>query len=175
MKEITGQEFKDNISKVIIFKYLKPDELDKIIALSQFFTFDKDEKIIAKGDESPDLYAVLEGTVNVNVPEVKSGAVFISSIGEGDVFGEAGIFLSVKRTADVMSADGCTVLRVNRKDMINFIKARPESGIKILMLIIYSLLKKLKEANLELAFERMGDISQEDIDGMVGEVLKDGP
>ena len=38
-----------------------------------------------------------------------------------------------------------------------------------------SLLKKLKEANIELAFERMADISQEDIDGLVEDVLKDAP
>ena len=175
MKEITGETYLKKIGKIIIFKYLKPEELEKIIAISRFFSYEKDEKIIAKGEESPDLYAVLSGMVNVKVPEVKSGAVFISSIGECDVFGEAGIFLSVKRTADVMSADGCTVLRINRKDMIAFIKSCPEAGIKILMLIIYSLLKKLKEANIELAFERMADISQEDIDGMVEEVMKDAP
>ncbi len=147
--------------------------MDRIIAISRFVSYDQDEKIIAKGEQSPDLYAVMAGTVHVVVPAAKTGAVFISSIGEGDVFGEAGIFLSVKRTADVISADSVTVLRIGRQDMINFIKSRPEAGIKILMLIIYSLLKKLKEANLELAFERKADISQNDIDAMVEEVMKE--
>jgi CRP/FNR family cyclic AMP-dependent transcriptional regulator len=173
MKEITGKDFSGVIGQIIIFKYMKPGELEEIIRISRFFSFDKDEKIIAKGERSPDLYAVLQGTVHVKVPEAKTGAVFISSIGEGDVFGEAGIFLSVKRTADVVSADASTVLRINRQDMITFIKSRPEAGIKILMLIIYSLLKKLKEANLELAFERKADISQNDIDAMVEEVMKE--
>jgi CRP-like cAMP-binding protein len=173
VKEITHHDYRKKISRIIIFKYMKEEELDKILAISRFFSFGKGEKIIAKGEQSPDLYAVLAGTVNVVVPEGKAGPIFISSIGEGDVFGEAGIFLSVKRTADVVSADESTVLRINRQDMINFIKSRPDAGIKILMLIIYSLLKKLKEANLELAFERKADISQNDIDAMVEEVMKE--
>jgi CRP/FNR family transcriptional regulator, cyclic AMP receptor protein len=173
MKEITGKDFSKRIGSIIIFKYLKPGELATIFTISRFYRFEKDEKIIAKGGQSPDLYAVMEGTVNVVVPDAKSESVFISSIGEGDVFGEAGIFLSVKRTADVVSADSSIVLRIGRQDMITFIKKYPDAGIKILMLIIYSLLKKLKEANLELAFERKADISQGDIDAMVEDMMKE--
>ena len=37
----------------------------------------------------------------------------------------------------------------------------------MLMIIIYSLLKKLRDANQELAFERKSDIDQNDIDSLV--------
>ncbi len=173
MKEIDGKEFSKTVGRIIVFKYLKPEEVKKIISISRFYSYDKDEKIIAKGDLSHNLCAVLAGTVHVVVPEKATGSVFISSIGEGDVFGEAGIFLNVKRTADVVSADESVILSITREDIIGFIKSHPDAGIKILMLIIYSLLRKLKEANIELAFERKADINQSDIDAMVEEVMRE--
>jgi len=51
--------------------------------------------------------------------------------------------------------------------MFKFIKDYPRSGNKILMLIIYSLLKKLKEVNQELAYERKSDADQDDIDSII--------
>jgi CRP/FNR family cyclic AMP-dependent transcriptional regulator len=173
MKEIDGKAYYNTVSRIIVFKYLKPDELKKIVSISRFYSYEKDEKIIAKGDLSHNFCAVLAGTVHVVVSEKATGSVFISSIGEGDVFGEAGIFLNVKRTADVVSADESVILSITREDIIGFIKSRPEAGIKILMLIIYSLLRKLKEANIELAFERKADINQSDIDAMVEEVMRE--
>lgn len=173
MKEIKGRNFTKEVGQIIIFKYLKPDEISSILSISRFLSYKKNETIIEKGELGPNLYAVIEGTVHVVVPEKSGKSVFISSIGSGDVFGEAGIFLSVKRTANVVSADDSTVLMISRENMISFIKTHSDAGVKILMLIIYSLLKKLKEANQELAFERKADINQGDIDMMVEEVMRD--
>jgi CRP/FNR family cyclic AMP-dependent transcriptional regulator len=172
MQEIDLSTFTPALRQLIIFKYLKEPDLKKILRMGKIVRFEAGEKIISKGEISPHLYAVLGGTVHVMVPQKPSKDVFISSIGKGDVFGEAGIFLKVKRTADVISADEVTVFKIHREQIINFIKANPEAGIKILMLIIYSLLKKLKEANLEIAFERKADIKQSDIDAMVEEIMQ---
>ncbi len=172
MQEIDVSTYTSALKELIIFKYLKESDLKKILHLGKIVRFDAGEKIISKGEISPHLYAVLGGTVHVMVPQERSKDVFISSIGKGDVFGEAGIFLKVKRTAHVVSADEVTVFQIHREQIINYIKTNPEAGIKILMLIIYSLLKKLKEANLEIAFERKADIKQSDIDSMVEEIMQ---
>ena len=127
------------------------------------------EIIISEGEIQPCIFAVIQGTVNVIVKEKSGKEVFICSIGEGDVFGEAGIFLKVKRTAKVISTENTVILRVNRDKMLGFIKKHKDSGIKIFMLIIYSLLRKLREVNQEIAFERKSDIKQEDIDTIIND------
>ncbi len=172
MQQINDKDYVNRLQQLIIFKYIKESDLKKIIQLGEISRYSPGEKIISKGEISPHLYAVLEGTVHVMVPQGNSKDVFISSIGRGDVFGEAGIFLKVKRTADVLSSDEVTLFKIHREKIIGFIKSNPEAGIKILMLIIYSLLKKLKEANLEIAFERKADIKQSDIDAMVEEIMQ---
>jgi CRP/FNR family cyclic AMP-dependent transcriptional regulator len=40
------------------------------------------------------------------------------------------------------------------------------------MVIIYGLLRKLREANQELAFERKSDVGQDDIDDLVADFMK---
>ncbi|RPJ05032.1 MAG: cyclic nucleotide-binding domain-containing protein [Spirochaetaceae bacterium] len=171
MKTLLTEAFLKKASSMLLFKTLKLPEVKKIMSVARTSRYENGEKIISKDDVSPFLFIVLEGTVNVTVPQNNGEQVFICSIGVGDVFGEAGIFLKVARTADVVAADTATLLEISRGDLIGFIRSNPEAGIKILMLIIYSLLKKLKDANLELAFERKADINQSDIDSIVEDVM----
>ena len=156
---------------IVIFKYLNDEEFDNIIKLSEFIQYDSNEMIIAEGNVSPYFYAIIGGSVNVSVKETSGKEVFICAIGEGEVFGEAGIFLKVKRTANVISMENTTIFRIHRKTLLSYIKKYPSAGIKILMLIIYSLLNKLRDSNQEIAFERKADIDQEDIDSMVDSIM----
>ena len=159
--------------KVIIFRYLNDEALIRILQISNIISYQKNDHIISEGETSPYLFSVLEGSVNVSVKKEEGKEIFICTIGEGDVFGEAGIFLTVKRTANVISTENTTILRIHRKDLLGFIKQQPAAGVKLLMIIIYSLLKKLRDANQELAFERKADIEQEDIDLIVQNLMKE--
>lgn len=161
------------IKKIVTFRFLGEQELSEILNQSQVLMFKDGETIVTQGEVNQSFYAVIKGAVQVNVEDSsqESNNVYICTIGEGEVFGEAGMFLKVKRTANVTAMDECLILKVDRQDMMSFIKRRPMAGNKILMVIIYSLLKKLKEANQELAYERQSDADQSDIDAIVSEFM----
>ena len=159
--------------KIIIFRYLDDEALHEVLRISNILNYQANDRIISEGETSPYFFAVLGGCVNVSVKKAQDKEIFICTIGEGEVFGEAGIFLTVKRTANVVSTENTTILRIHRKDIIAFIKKRPAAGTKFLMIIIYSLLKKLRDANQEIAFERKSDIVQEDIDSIVDNLMKE--
>jgi CRP/FNR family cyclic AMP-dependent transcriptional regulator len=170
MQGLKKEEYSAKLAKIVMFKYFSPEAMREIQAKSEILSFSEGEPIIAQGDKNPYFYAVLKGTVNVTVRE-KEKEVFVSAIGEGEVFGEAGIFLNVERTANVVSAADSVIMRIGRDDLLSFIKARPSDGIKLLMIIVYTLLKKLRNADLELAFERKGDSGQDEIDSMVKQIM----
>jgi CRP/FNR family cyclic AMP-dependent transcriptional regulator len=172
MPEEQYDYYLSKLRKILIFRYLNDEALRDILKIANIVKYKTDDRIISEGEMSPYFYAVLEGNVNVSVQKGESKEVFLSLIGEGEVFGEAGIFLKVRRTANVISSDNSTILRVHRKDLLDFIRKQPSSGIKILMIVIYSLLKKLRESNQELAFERKSNLSQDDIDGIVDDLMK---
>lgn len=157
----------EKMRKNIVFKFLSDSELNEMLSLSDIIHQKADDRIISEGDVSPYLYAVLDGCVNVLVTEKNGKEVFINAIGESDIFGEAGIFLAVKRTANISCAQSTTLLRVHRKALLEFIQNHSGTGVKMLLIIIYSLLRKLRDSNQELAFERKDSVDQDDIDSIV--------
>ncbi len=168
-----SDSYVSSMKSVVTFKYFGDEAIRDLLSKSEVLRFAEGDTIIREGEKSPYFFAVLEGTVNVTVHD-GAKEVFISTIGRGDVFGEAGIFLSVKRTANVASASASTLFRIHRDSLLRFIKERPSEGVKFLMIIIYSLLKKLRDANQELAFERKSDFQQDDIDSMVRSIMGEG-
>ena len=160
------------LRKSMLFKYLEDDVLKEFLAVADIVHYKADDRIIAEGEVSSYLYTVLEGTVNVLVKEQSGNEVYIGAIGEGDIFGEAGIFLSVKRTANIVSSDNTVLLRITRDVLLEFVHKYPGAGVKMLLIIIYSLLRKLRESNQELAFERKSVIGQDDIDTIVENFMK---
>ena len=165
------QKYIKDLDKILIFRVLNTEEKKHLLNLCEIHRYDAKDYVISEGNVQSHMFAVIKGTVNVVVKENSGKEVFICSIGKGDVFGEAGIFLKVKRTANVICSEETVLLRMDRKNMLEFIKNHKDAGIKILMLIIYSLLKKLRDANQELAFERKSDVDQDDVDSIIEDFL----
>jgi len=162
----------DAISRIITFRFMSKPELHEMISLGELILYGDREPIITQGESTQSFFAVVSGSVEVNVREKGGKDVYICTIGDAEVFGEAGIFMEVKRTANVVSLGDSIIFKLSRQRMVGFIKEHPVAGNKILMIIIYSLLKKLKDANQELAFERQSDADQGDIDAIVRDFSK---
>jgi CRP/FNR family cyclic AMP-dependent transcriptional regulator len=174
VNKLDNSKFVSDIRKILFFKFISDSEVSDVARISEFLHFSRGERIIAEGDVQQYIFAVVRGAVNVLVREESGKDIFICTIGEGDVFGEAGIFLNVRRTANITSAEETILLRIARNDFLGFIRSHLETGTKMLMLIIYSLIKKLRDANQEIAFERKSDISQEDIDSIISDFVYGG-
>ena len=166
-------DIRKRLGKSLIFKYVDESRREEIISASEVLKYSEGDQIISEGDDSSHVYLVISGQVSVNVKDSDGKQVYLTTIGEGEIFGEAGIFLKTTRTADVVSLGKSLILRLHRKDLLTFIGKDPASGIKVLMIIIYGLLKKLRESNQELAYERKNDGEQEDIDALVESLIKD--
>jgi CRP-like cAMP-binding protein len=157
---------------IVTFRFLSDPEIGDLLDHSEALEFDEGEPIVEEGDVSPYFYGIASGTVAVSVGgEGKS--VYVNSLGAGEVFGEAGIFMSVPRTATVTAQEKTVIIRVHRTEFALFLKRHPESGNKILLVFIYGLLRKLKLADQELAYERKSDAAQEDVDAMVANLFGD--
>ncbi len=173
MAAVDKKAYFSALKKIPLFKYFEDDAVEAFFEKAEVLSFKEAETVIREGDDSPDLFAVLKGSVNVTAHDGEK-AVFLSAVGEGSIFGEAGIFMNVKRTASVVCATDSVILRIHRTDIMNVINARPATGVKFLMIVVYTLLKKLRAADMELAFERKPDVGQDEIDSMVREIMTGG-
>lgn len=157
-----------------MFNLLADNELDYLFTIGNIYEYDINEIIIKEGEISPYLYIIISGSVTIKIKSNNPGAskdVYICAVGTGDIIGEAAIFTNFKRTANVFANESLRMFIIERDKFFEFIKMFPSSGIKILMVIIHSLLNKLKEVNHELAFEREADLEQKDIDDIINEFM----
>ncbi len=163
----------DHVREVEILYHLKEEELQRFLTVSEAVLYSKSEKIVSQGDSGNFLYAIVTGKADVSFRDLNDDEMFVSSVDPGDMFGEAAFFTSETRTASVTCADDTIALRVHKSDLLRFIKDYPKSGNKVLMMIILSLLKKLKKANQELAYEKQSEIDFNYADALIQDFLND--
>ena len=155
MKEETQiEKFLSELKSIKIFHWLHEIELRKLLIISTILHFDEGETIISQGDVGNHIYAVIKGDVEVSVKDKTDQKVVVCNIGEGEIFGEAAIFLASKRTATIACRKETSVIQISRQDLIYFFKTHPHAGNKLLMLIVLSLLEKLRHANQDLVLEK---------------------
>ena len=162
----------EKIRKIMVFQYLDDEEINEIIAVSRILQSEKGELIIKEGNTSPYLYGVISGSIGITIKDNDDKNTFLTTLHEGDVFGEAAMFLNTKRTATATGNDA-VLLQIERDNLRKFIKKHSNAGVKILLLIIYYLLNKLRNTNQELAFSNRGSINQEEVNDMMDAYLKD--
>ncbi|MCP4686915.1 MAG: cyclic nucleotide-binding domain-containing protein [Desulfobacterales bacterium] len=162
----------NKIRKIPLFSYLTDSEVDKILHVSKVASFKDGEVLISEGDSSQHIFAVVEGKVRVSLSEFDGEDMLISTMAEGEVFGEAAIFMAEKRTATVTSLGDSTIIRIHRKDVMAFIRSDPMAGNKILMIIIYGLLKKLRETNQDRALGKQLSMNLDDFDSLIQNFLQ---
>lgn len=163
------EKYLDSLKKLIIFRFLNDQELTDILELCEIQVYEDGETVVHEGEVDQSFYAVISGCTQVTVKE-NNKEVYISTIGEGEIFGEAGMFIRVKRTANILTSGEAVLLKIKRDGFMKFVKKYPSSGNKLLMVVVYSLLRKLRSANQELAFERRSDVEQDDIDSIIDDL-----
>lgn len=155
---------------IVTFRFLDDVEIGDLLDHSEALELEEGEPIVEEGEINPYFFGIAEGTVAVSVGG-GDAKVYVNSLGAGDVFGEAGIFMSVPRTATVTAQSRTVIVRVHRTEFAGFLKRHPESGNKMLLVFIFGLLRKLKLADQELAYERKSDLGQDDVDAMVASLF----
>ncbi len=167
------REYMPKIRRIKAFRYLDEMELRSLLAIAEVIAYDKGAKILTQGKTGSHFYAVVSGAADVSVSELQEGEIVISTLTEGDTFGEAAMFLKEERTASVTAVQESVMMSIARKDLMNFFKTNSQAGVKILLVIVFSLLSKLSNANQEIAFEKQGDLDFDYVDTLVQDFMEE--
>ena len=167
------KEFMPKIRRIKAFRYLNEIELRSLLAIAEVVAYDKGAKILTQGKTGSRFYAVIAGSAEVSVSELQDKEIVISTLTDGDTFGEAAMFLKEERTASVTATQDSIMMSIARKDLMGFFKSNSQAGVKILMVIIFSLLTKLSNANQEIVFEKQGDLDFDFVDTLVQDFIKE--
>lgn len=161
---IKKAELKEELKNTLIFRHLANDELKPLLDACEQWEYAAGEAIVTEDSTSGYLYILLAGSIDIMVHGREKENIRVSQIEPGDVFGEASIFLDVRRTASAMARDSVRLASFSRDALFNYCNKNPKAGMKIFTFIIYSLLRKLSIVNKDLAMERESMVTPEDLD-----------
>ena len=162
---LTLEQIQNRLRSVQLFRNLGEDLLKSLAEMAEYVVFPNGTKIVKEGDPSNEFYCILGGFVNITKNSPDTGKeVFITTIGEGDCFGEAGAFIPLPRTANVIANSSVETVKFTRNNFLTFLKRNPQAGLLVCIDVIQQLFIRLRDTSKELEFERRGSASQEDID-----------
>lgn len=109
-----------------IFEPFAGDDKRQFLSAFESHVVPAKETLISEGDDSPGLFVIVEGQVQV----VKSDGdepVVIAHLGPGDVFGEMALVLDRPASASVVTTESCMLLQLPRTDFAKVAGSRPEA------------------------------------------------
>jgi len=105
-----------------LFRDFAPEVIDAIVPLLSPCTFEIDNLICLKGDESDCLYIVRDGEVEISVSSSDGKIILLGILSRGDVFGEVGLLDGESRTANVTARSDVSLYRLTSTDFSKITK-----------------------------------------------------
>lgn len=131
------------IERVELFHGLSREDCGKIFSKGMTMRVTKQETIFHKGTVGSQMYIVLGGKVGV----VEGGKV-LAELRTGDMFGEMALVNNEPRSATVVAMEDSRLFVLSQATFERLLTKRV--AIQILMNIIHTLSKRLKETNARL-------------------------
>ncbi len=139
-------EIFDAVSKCYLVKEMPEDEVDALVAISEFRQFDGGMTMVRQFDKSKDLMLIVEGGARVNT---FSGDKIIE-LGPGSIVGEMAILDNQPRSATVMSIRSTKVVFIAGEKLQALMNTYPSIELGLLRNISRVLCSYIRMSNMEL-------------------------
>lgn len=111
----------ENASKELLknsrlFGSFSPAVIEAMAPMFQSCSFQADQSICLKGDDSDSLYIIRQGDVEISVSSVDGKIILLGTFSDGDVFGEIGLLDDGPRSANVIAKTDVSLYRLDKAD-----------------------------------------------------------
>lgn len=129
-----------------LFYELYDEEMERLVKYCNVFTFEPGTTIIKDGSEGQEILILLSGTAWVE-KATSAGIVRVTTINQGDVFGELVLVDERVRSADVVAETACYVLEIKYESIFELFKKEPKIFGLIMLNVSRLLAKRLRNSN----------------------------
>jgi CRP-like cAMP-binding protein/small-conductance mechanosensitive channel len=105
---------------------LNEEDLTHLAEHAHFVRTSVGEQLITKGQEAYSMYLLLEGRLEVKVPNAEGKSITVASIWPGDIVGEMSLLTGAPRSADVFSASSALMIEIEKDDIYPILERRPQ-------------------------------------------------
>ena len=142
----------DALREFPFFAGLTKEGLEQIAALGKSYVVAPGDLIVQQGDPCDAVYFILSGELRVRliIGVVDRIDKTLCKLGSGEFFGELGMFLQSKRTADVIAETESRLFRMNTNAFQLLVKQIPELASPVLFNIGSTMARRVAEDNQRL-------------------------
>ena len=139
----------DALRELPVFEGVSENGLEQLAALGSFMEVDFGSVVVRKGDPCDAVYFIIAGELRVRlvVGLVEQSDKTLCTIGSGEFFGELGMFLQGKRTADVLAERSSRLFCMPTAAFLLMVRQIPELGAAILFNIGKTTAKRMSADN----------------------------
>ncbi len=148
---MSANSFK-KLRDVVLFRDLDAKELEKVADACQEVRFPGGATIIQESSVGDSMYVILEGAVKVHKQDFFGGKEVITTLHEGDHFGELSLFDSAPRSAAVTAIRETLLLELKGPDLHRIMASDAHLAQSIYRSVISELAYRLRETNEHLIY-----------------------
>jgi CRP/FNR family transcriptional regulator len=128
------------------FSSLTREDLDALAREALPVRLAPDEVVFEEGDQGDRCYVVYSGSVKVLHRLPDGRRITLARLGEGEVFGELGLFERERRSATIQAAEETVVVGLGATEVMSVLRGDPEAALGMALLLA----GKLRAANERL-------------------------
>ena len=132
------------------FASLSPVELQDVLGMAARLELRGGATIFEQGSEADGMFVVVAGHVRIVQQQDDGGWDELAKLGPGAAFGEMALLLEYKRSASVIAAGDCVVLRLDTAGFLELLESQDRVACRILLDLARMLSRRL------IALERKG-------------------
>src|SRR5690242_2592693 len=110
-----------------LFRQLGPNERTALFARARVQKYAAADTIFRMGSPGESMLAVLSGSIRISVPSPNGKEVILAILGPGEICGEIALLDGKERTADARAATDCSVVVLERRDVLSFLAQYPNA------------------------------------------------
>ena len=130
-----------------LFRRLSAAERAALLARARVQKYAAHETIFRMDSPGDSMVAVLSGTIRISVPSPDGKEVVLAILGPGELCGEIALLDGKERTADAKAATDCSVVVLERRDVLSFFAQHPDAWVRL----IEVLCERLRTADQQMA------------------------
>jgi CRP/FNR family transcriptional regulator, cyclic AMP receptor protein len=115
-----------------LFRRLSDSERETLFARARTQRYAPNESIFLMGSPGDSMVAVLSGTIRISVPSVVGKEIVLAILGPGEICGEIALLDGKERAADARAATECSVVVLERRDVLAFLSQYPAAWPKLI-------------------------------------------
>ena len=156
MEQTTTSENLDRVmatlKKAALFQGLDEADIQQVATQVTTRRFDKNNLVVAQGDETDSLYVIIEGKVDVFLQNDKGKEIIINTLTDTDAFGELAPLGGIPRQASIITTEPTTLVVISRQLFMDTLLSKPAISLRIINRLV-ALIQDLTEEVSSLALE----------------------